>query len=82
MKHASLPLAIVIGFALGWVANGATVGRPAARPAPSAQAQAQARVARPTEDPKAVYRVPLEDSTMVTRASAGPFTGESSSGTR
>jgi len=30
MKHASLPLAVVIGFALGWVANGATTGRPPA----------------------------------------------------
>ena len=62
MKHASLPLAVVIGFALGWVANGASTGRPPARPSPSIQAQAQARPARPTEDPKAVYRVPLEDS--------------------
>jgi protein-disulfide isomerase len=63
MKHVSLPLALVIGFALGWVANGATTTRSPARPAPVvAQAQGQQRPARPVEDPRAVYRVPLEDS--------------------
>jgi protein-disulfide isomerase len=63
MKHVSLPLALLIGFAMGWAANGATVARPSPRPAPAVgQAQAPQRPARPIEDPRAVYRVPLEDS--------------------
>jgi len=61
MKQVSWLLALVVGFALGWVANGATSNRPAARPAPSAAAQPQ-RPARPTEDPRAVYRVTVDDS--------------------
>jgi protein-disulfide isomerase len=60
MKHVSWTLALAIGFALGWVANGATTSRPPPRGAPPA-APAQ-RPQRPTEDPRAVYRVPLEDS--------------------
>ena len=64
MKQVSWILTVVIAFVLGWVANGATSSRPVpVRPAPSAAAPSQAqRPARPTEDPKAVYRVPLEDS--------------------
>jgi protein-disulfide isomerase len=64
MKQVSLILTAVVAFALGWAANGATSNRPVpVRPAPTAAAPAQPpRPARPTEDPKAVYRVPLEDS--------------------
>src|SRR6266542_3750018 len=58
-QHFSWSLALVIGFAIGWVANGATTSKVPARPSPTAAAQRQAR---PTEDPRAVYRVPVEDS--------------------
>ncbi len=58
-QHVSWSLALVIGFAIGWVANGATTSKVPARPSPTAAAQRQAR---PTEDPRAVYRVPVEDS--------------------
>ncbi len=62
MKHVSWTLALVVGFAIGWVANGATSSnRPVARPPAAAGAQPQ-RPARPTEDPRAVYRVPIDDS--------------------
>jgi protein-disulfide isomerase len=63
MKQVSWILTVVIAFVLGWVANGATSNRPAPRaaPAPAAQAAPQ-RPSRPTEDVRAVYRVPLEDS--------------------
>ncbi len=59
MKHASLVLAVLVGAAVGFFSRGALDGatRPPARPAVQAQ-----RPIRPTEDPKAVYRVPLEDS--------------------
>ena len=64
MKHVSWTLSVVIAFVLGYVANGATSNRPAPRlAAPIAPAQAQPqRPARPTEDVRAVYRVPLDDS--------------------
>jgi protein-disulfide isomerase len=73
MKHVSWVLALVVGFALGAATMGAMKGPPllgvgrgqvaAAAAAPgAAQAQAQARPARPVEDPKAIYKVPLEDS--------------------
>jgi protein-disulfide isomerase len=63
MKQVSWILTIVIAFVLGWVANGAT-SRPVPRiaPPPSAAQVQPPRPPRPTEDPKAVYRVPLEDS--------------------
>ena len=60
MKHVSWILALAVGFALGWVANGTTSSRPAGRTPPTAQAPQ--RPARPTEDPRAVYRVTLDDS--------------------
>jgi protein-disulfide isomerase len=64
MKHVSWILALAVGFAIGWAANGATsTARPVLRAGPAAAAQAQQRPpSRPTEDPRAVYRVPLEDS--------------------
>jgi protein-disulfide isomerase len=63
MKQVSWILTVVIAFLLGWVANGATSRPPvqARQVAPAAQPQPP-RPTRPTEDPKAVYRVPLEDS--------------------
>ncbi len=58
-KHASWLLALVIGAVIGFFSRGALDGtsRVPARPAAPTQ-----RAARPTEDPKAVYRVPVEDS--------------------
>jgi protein-disulfide isomerase len=60
-QHVSWFLALVVGFAVGWVANGATSSRaPARQPAaPTAQ-----RPARPAEDPRAVYRVPVDGSAV------------------
>jgi protein-disulfide isomerase len=58
-QHVNWFLALVIGFAIGWVANGAMTSRPPSRPPPTPTAQ---RPARPTEDPRAVYRVPVGDS--------------------
>jgi protein-disulfide isomerase len=57
--HVSWLLALVVGFAIGWAANGALAPprAPSRPPPPAAQ-----RPARPTEDPRAVYRVPIEDS--------------------
>jgi protein-disulfide isomerase len=57
-KHASWFFALVIGLAIGFFVRGAVDGGPRAPARPTA---AQ-RPPRPTEDPKAVYRVPLEDS--------------------
>ncbi|HEX9243994.1 MAG TPA: thioredoxin domain-containing protein [Anaeromyxobacter sp.] len=65
MKHVSIWLAIAVSFAIGYAAGGAnSSARPSARPAPgvAAAAQAQRPPARPTEDPKAVYRVPIDGS--------------------
>jgi protein-disulfide isomerase len=62
MKQVSWIVALVVGFAIGFVGRGAIdvggAGRaPAAlRPAP------QARPQRPVEDPRAAYRVPVDDS--------------------
>jgi protein-disulfide isomerase len=58
-KHASLLVALVVGAAIGFFSRGALDGASKGSPRPAAPAQ---RPARPTEDPKAVYRVPLEDS--------------------
>ncbi len=59
-KHVSWIIALVIGLAVGFFSRGAIDGggARAVRPVPST---AQ-RAARPVEDPRAVYRVPLEDS--------------------
>jgi len=59
MKHVSWILALVVGLAIGFTAKTA-LGPVAAAPAP--RPAAAQRPARPQEDPKAVYRVPLEDS--------------------
>ncbi|ABC83813.1 DsbA family protein [Anaeromyxobacter dehalogenans] len=58
MKHVSWVVALVIGFAIGFVGRGSwdMGGRPSRAPA-----GAPTR-ARPVEDPKAVYRVPADDS--------------------
>jgi len=60
MKHVSWIVALVVGLAIGFFTRGALDGSPRGplRPTPAA---AQ-RPARPTEDPRAVYRVPVEDS--------------------
>ncbi len=63
MKHVSWILALVVGLAIGFATRSAMTGpgqgRNAAAPpaAPGAQ-----RPTRPQEDPKAVYRVALDDS--------------------
>ncbi len=59
MKHASIVIAVLVGAAIGFFTRGAIDGPSRAAPRPAAPAQ---RAQRPTEDPKAVYRVPLEDS--------------------
>jgi protein-disulfide isomerase len=59
MNRVSWIVALVIGFAVGFVGRGAfddVPTRSANRGAPTA------RPARPTEDPRAIYRVPVEDS--------------------
>jgi protein-disulfide isomerase len=61
-QHVSWVVALVVGFALGIVSAGALgVGASRRSPAPSAAAPA-ARPARPVEDPRAVYRVPVDGS--------------------
>ena len=64
MKQVSWVLALVIGVAIGFFAKSALVGgaAPAGRPAAAPAAAAAQRPARPQEDPKAVYKVPLLDS--------------------
>jgi protein-disulfide isomerase len=58
--HVSWVLALVVGFVLGYVVNGSGPSRAPLRGQPS-QAGAQ-RPSRPTEDPRATYRVPVDDS--------------------
>ena len=58
-KHASWFIALLIGGAIGFFSRGAIDGASRATPRPAAPTQ---RPPRPVEDPKAVYRVPLEDS--------------------
>jgi protein-disulfide isomerase len=60
MKHVSWILALVVGLAIGFTSKTALYG--AGRPTTPPPAQPPVRAARPVEDPKAVYRVPLEDS--------------------
>jgi protein-disulfide isomerase len=64
MKHVSWILALVVGLAVGFFTKSALVGAPAAPRVQGAPAAAPAapRPARPQEDPKAVYRVPVDDS--------------------
>ena len=60
MKHVNWVVALAVGLVIGYVTRGSVdgAGRQAVRPAPAAQRPPP----RPTEDPKAVYRVPVEDS--------------------
>jgi protein-disulfide isomerase len=65
MKHVSIWLAIAVSFAIGYATGGATSSRPAMRPpagAAAAAAQGQRPPAPPREDPRAVYRVPIDGS--------------------
>ncbi len=58
MKHVSWIVALLVGVAIGAVGMGALGGAPQGpRPTP-----AQAQRPRPVEDPRAVYRVPVDDS--------------------
>ena len=57
MKHVSWVLALVVGAAIGFFAKSSLVGQ-YARPAPAAAP----RAARPAEDAKAVFKVPVGDS--------------------
>ena len=84
MKQVSLLLAIVVAFAIGFVVRGSLDGSSRGTPRPAAPAQ---RPPRPTEDPKAVYRVPLEDSpqkgaadALVTIVESSDFECRSASG--
>jgi protein-disulfide isomerase len=58
MKHVNWILALVVGLAIGFFSRSALVGT---RPGPAPQAAAP-RPPRPQEDPRAVYRVALDDS--------------------
>jgi protein-disulfide isomerase len=60
MRHVSWVFALVIGLVIGFVSRGAYDGGGRA-PSRAGPAAAQ-RPARPTEDPKAVYRVPIDGS--------------------
>ncbi len=63
MKQVSIWLAIAIAFAIGYVAGGGAASRPALRPATAVAAPAAQRPpARPTDDAKAVYKVPIDGS--------------------
>lgn len=64
MKQVSWVLALVVGVAIGFFAKSSLVGggAPSVRPQAAAPGAAAPRPARPQEDPKAVYRVPLGDS--------------------
>ncbi len=64
MKQVSWVLALFVGVAIGYFAKSSLVGAPAApRPVVAGPAAPAApRPARPQEDPKAVYKVPLGDS--------------------
>ncbi len=59
-KHVSWVLALVVGLTIGYVTRGAWDGG-GRQPARPAQAPGQ-RPQRPVDDPKAVYRVPVDGS--------------------
>jgi protein-disulfide isomerase len=61
-QHVSWFLALVVGFVIGWVANGVTT--PPRAPSRTPPGIAPQRPQRPTEDPRAVYRVPVDDSPL------------------
>jgi protein-disulfide isomerase len=60
MKHVNWVIALAVGLVVGFVSRGSIDG--GGRPAPRPAAGAQRPPSRPVEDPRAVYRVPLEDS--------------------
>jgi protein-disulfide isomerase len=62
MRHVSWVIALVIGFSVGFFSRGAIDG--GGRPARPSAAGAQQRPARPVEDPRAVYRVPVDDTPL------------------
>ena len=65
MKHTSWILALVVGLVLGVVGDRMMGGGPRVAPTagqPSALPPQQRPPPRPQEDPKAVYRVPVDDS--------------------
>jgi protein-disulfide isomerase len=68
MKHVSWIVALVVGFSIGFFSRGSLDGsggaRGFARPGPQAAAPAQPRPARPVEDPRAVYKIPVDDTPM------------------
>jgi len=78
MKHVSWVIALVVGFAVGFFGRGALdVNRLPPRPqgpvaaAPGAPgAPAPSRPAPPREDPKAVYRLPVDDTPTLGPADA------------
>ncbi|BDG09371.1 DsbA family protein [Anaeromyxobacter paludicola] len=63
-KHASWIVALIVGVVIGAAADRMVGGFKSAqiRRAPPVPIAAQQRQARPVEDPKAVYRVPVDDS--------------------
>ncbi len=74
-QHVSWILALVVGLVVGYVTRGALDGGGApVRPPPSAQQRPQ----RPVEDPRAVYRVPVDDSPVRGPADAAITIVESS----
>ena len=59
MKHVNWVIALAVGLVIGFVSRGSIDGsRPAVRPPTPAQRPPP----RPIEDPKAVYRLPVDDS--------------------
>jgi len=60
MKHVSWVLALVVGGVIGYALHGSIASKPG--PSRPQAAQQPARPSRPVEDPKAIYRVPVEDS--------------------
>jgi protein-disulfide isomerase len=60
MKQVSWILALVVGLAIGFTSRSALSG--GGRPVVQAAPTPAPRPARPQEDPRAIYRVPLEDS--------------------
>jgi protein-disulfide isomerase len=61
MKHVSWIVALVIGLAIGFVGRDALDGG-RTRPSAGAPLAQPARPSRPVEDPRAVYRVPVDGS--------------------
>jgi protein-disulfide isomerase len=60
MKHVNWVIALVVGIAIGLATRGALDG--GGRPPVRAPAPAQRPAPRPVEDPRAVYRMTLDDS--------------------